>query len=322
MIFCFFTRAIKLLNAHEYDLVHAVEEASFIAAALKKRYKIPFVYDMDSSMAQQITEKFAFAGILRPLLRSLESYAIKQSLGVIAVCRYLEDIVSALDPLKPVLRLEDISLLGEPAGREEDLREEFRIDGKIIMYVGNLERYQGVDLLLSSFQRVTEEIQDAHLIIIGGDERGIERYRKAASLLKLGDRTHFVGPRPLAALGSYLEQADVLISPRIQGANTPMKIYSYLDSGKPVVATSLLTHTQVLDDEIAVMVDPESMDMAQGILSLLMDEERSKGLAERARERVRQEFCREAYERKLSGFYSEIEGMLVNLQPSQMGGCP
>ena len=42
--------------------------------------------------------------------------------------------------------------------------------------------------------------------------------------------------------------ADVLVSPRLKGLNTPMKIYSYLDSGSAVLATRLRTHTQVLDD--------------------------------------------------------------------------
>jgi len=312
--------SIRLVKADRYDLVHAVEEASFIAAVLKKRYGIPFIYDMDSSMAQQITEKFAVAGILKPFLSSLENYTIRQSLGVIAVCKYLEDIVFAVDPTKPVLRLEDISLLGDQVGEEEDLKETLRIDGKIIMYVGNLEKYQGVDLLLRSHQKVLEEIQSAHLVVVGGNKRAIEKYRRKASLLNLGSRVHFIGPRPLSRLGSYLVQADVLVSPRIRGANTPMKIYSYLDSGKPVVATSLLTHTQVLNHEIAVMVAPDPMDMAQGTLALLKDEERAKGVARRAKERVRREFSREAYERKLSGFYVEIENEAVRSQPSQMGG--
>ena len=46
----------------------------------------------------------------------------------------------------------------------------------------------------------------------------------------------------------------MLVSPRIRGTNTPLKIYSYLRSGKPIVATDLLTHTQVLSPEVARLV--------------------------------------------------------------------
>ena len=55
-----------------------------------------------------------------------------------------------------------------------------------------------------------------------------------------------------------LGEADVLVSPRLKGLNTPMKIYSYLDSGTAVLATRLRTHTQVLDDRTAYLVDPVS----------------------------------------------------------------
>ena len=69
---------------------------------------------------------------------------------------------------------------------------------------------------------------------------------------------HFLGPRPVQPrCPTSLRQADVLVSPRLKGLNTPMKIYSYLDSGTAVLATRLRTHTQVLDDRTAYLVEPE-----------------------------------------------------------------
>ena len=60
-------------------------------------------------------------------------------------------------------------------------------------------------------------------------------------------------------LASLLAQADVLVSPRTRGNNTPMKIYSYLDAGRAVLATDLPTHTQVLTPECARLApaDPD-----------------------------------------------------------------
>ena len=48
-------------------------------------------------------------------------------------------------------------------------------------------------------------------------------------------------------MGSLVAAADVLVSPRIKGVNTPMKIYAYLNSGKPILATDIESHSQVLD---------------------------------------------------------------------------
>lgn len=68
---------------------------------------------------------------------------------------------------------------------------------------------------------------------------------------------HFLGAQPVALLSAvYLAQADILVSPRSKGSNTPMKLYSYLASGKPILATNLWTHTQVLTAASAVLTEP------------------------------------------------------------------
>ena len=68
----------------------------------------------------------------------------------------------------------------------------------------------------------------------------------------------FAGQRPAEEIPLFLDAADVLVSPRSSGTNTPLKIYQYLRSGRPIVATRLLTHTQVLDDEVAILTDGDA----------------------------------------------------------------
>ena len=75
----------------------------------------------------------------------------------------------------------------------------------------------------------------------------------------------FLGPRPMNMFGHYLKQADILVSRRIQENNTPMKIYSYLNSGKAVLVTRLYpTHTRMLNDDVAYLVAPDSASMGTG----------------------------------------------------------
>lgn len=64
--------------------------------------------------------------------------------------------------------------------------------------------------------------------------------------------------------GHYLKQADILVSRRTQENNTPMKIYSYLNSGKAVLVTRPPTHTRMLNDDVAYLVAPDSASMGTG----------------------------------------------------------
>lgn len=305
-VFMFF-KAIGLLRRHRFAVIHAVEEAAFMAMVLKMIFATPYIYDMDSSLAQQIVEKFSFLGPLGPVLQHCERLAIQGSCGVVAVCRALEDIALTHAPEKLIVRLEDISLLEESiSSSDEDLRQRLRIAGPIMLYVGNLEKYQGIDLLLQSFQMALHQGCRGNLVIIGGTTETIAAYKKYAEKLQVAGHTFFCGPRPVALLGHYLAQADILLSPRVQGNNTPMKLYSYLDSGKAVLATNLPTHTQVLTNDFACLVAPESESMAAGMAKLLDNPELCLRLGAEGRRVAREKYSLAAFRAKLSDFYSRV----------------
>ncbi len=300
-------QGLLTVRKERFDMVHAVEESAFIALAMKLLYRVPFVYDMDSSLAQQMMEKYPGLRPVRRILEGCERQAVRGSVGVIAVCKSLEETARGYDADKRIARVEDVSMITDEAGNGERLTDLTGSTGPIVMYVGNLERYQGIDLLVEAFARAQREVPDAQLVVIGGADGDIDRYRRICGELGIGDHCHFAGPRPVGLLGHFLKQATVLASPRITGTNTAMKVYSYLDSGRPVLATRLPTHTQVLDDEISRLEAPDAESMGDGLVALLEDRAMRDRLAANAGERVRREFSPEAFRRKISAFYSEIE---------------
>lgn len=309
---------LRMVRRTRYDLIHAVEESAFIAAAASAFSGTPYIYDMDSSLAEQLVESYPAIHRLLPFLRFCESVAVRRSIGVLTVCAALEDIAHTHAPDKPVGRVEDSTLLeGEsPVTHAENglLPEPLRRGGPVAMYVGNLERYQGIDLLLQGFRVTLRRLPSASLVIIGGREDDIRRYRTMAAGLGIGSRVHFLGPRPVEQLSGLLRQADVLVSPRLKGLNTPMKIYSYLDSGTAVLATRLPTHTQVLDDHTAYLVDPEPDAMGTGLASLLSDGRLRERLGAQAQAYVQEEFTPEAARRKLASFYDAMEAKVAGVQ--------
>jgi len=303
-----FFSCARLMHRTRYDLVHAVEESAFIAAALQPLTGVPYVYDMDSSLAEQMIDAYPGLRLIGPVLRRCEGVAVRRSAGVLTVCATLQDIARNHAPGTPVGRVEDTTLLppGERANGAKQLPPETE-GAPVALYVGNLERYQGIDLLLEGFRHTLDQMDQARLVIVGGRQDDIEHYGRRASALGIGQAVHFLGPKPVSELGDLLREADVLVSPRLKGTNTPMKIYSYLDSGTAVLATRLRTHTQVLSDRTAYLVDPEPFALGSGLAALLRDDSLRERLAAEAKDHVRREFTPEAARRKLESFYAMIE---------------
>ncbi len=304
-----FAKCLRMVRRRRYDLIHAVEESAFIAAAVQAITGIPYVYDMDSSLAEQLVEAYPGLQFAFPILRRAEALAVRRSMGVLTVCAALEDVALAHAPEKTVGRVEDTTLLPggmRPANGEARLPSATQ-SGPIAMYVGNLEHYQGIDLLLEGFQHTLARLPSAHLVIVGGRADDVAFYQARANELGIAGQTHFLGPRPVAQLEDLLQQSDVVVSPRLKGLNTPMKVYSYLDSGRPLLATRLRTHTQVVDDRTAYLVDPEPEALGIGLATLLADPELRNRLARQAKAYVQQEFTPEAARRKLGNFYTMME---------------
>lgn len=304
-----------LLQQRRYTLVHAVEESVFIALALKLLLRIPYVYDMDSSLVQQIVDKVPQLKRLHPLLSLFEKVAVRHAQAVIPVCQALHESIAPYRPQK-VTVLHDMSLLGDDqVAPAEDLRSCTQPSRMIALYVGNLEKYQGVDLLLEGYALAVKKNVPMDLIIIGGQEGTIQAYRQKSAALGIVGQVHFWGPRPIEYLNGYLAQADLLISPRIEGNNTPMKIYSYLDSGKAVLATKLPTHTQVLTEDVAQLVEPTPKALASGLLHLAAHPELRHQLGRAGKRLIKEQYSPEVFEEKLNGLYDWLQTEMEGLHP-------
>lgn len=264
-----FWRAMGLARKNKYDVVHAGEEAVFIAMVLKLVFGLPYVYDLDSSIAQQMVEKMAWLRPVAGVLNWFEARAIKGALACAPVCNALGDLARARGA-RHVEVLHDVSQIDPDAPVEAaGVRDRLGLAGPVFMYVGNLEAYQGVGLLLEGFAAARRAGTAADLVIAGGSRAHIDRYQEQSERLGIGDRAHFLGPWPADRLGSLLAEADVLVAPRTKGINTPMKIFPYMHSGKPVLLTKLPTHTQVLDGSEAYLAEatPEAFGRAIGELA-------------------------------------------------------
>jgi glycosyltransferase involved in cell wall biosynthesis len=298
---------VRLLRRHRYDVLHAVEEMVFPAAILHRFFGVRLVYDMDSSLSDQLTEKWTFLRPLRRMFEAIERRTVWRSSLVLAVC---EDLAAKVRPWlgeKPVVVLPDVPMADGEDHPVEALRETG--DGNVLgLYVGNLERYQGIDLLLESLA-LLQEVPGFRMVVIGGSGKSVRHYQQLARSLGLDhDRLQLVGARPVAQLGAYLRQADILVSPRTLGQNTPMKVYSYMQAGKAILATDIRSHTQALDASCAMLVEADPLAMARGFEALVRDPALRARLGQAARDKAEREYSLPAYQRKLRVAYAALQG--------------
>lgn len=305
-----FLRAWRLVHVNRYDLIHAGEEAVFFAMFFKMFYNIPYVYDLDSSIAQQMVEKLPLLRIFAGIFNRLEGLAIRQSLANLPVCNALADLCQKHRSRKTVV-LHDISQLKNPdAPKSGKLISKLGTDQLILLYCGNLERYQGIDLLLDSFAIACRKTNKVDLIIIGGVPKELEYYKEKAKKLNIDHKTHFLGSKPFEQLEEFLAEADILVAPRIKGINTPMKVFPYLHSGKAVLLTDLYTHNQIITNQEAYLAPSDPEGFAEAILRLAEDNELREKLGRNGRRFVEKNHTFEAHSNRLNRAYDWIEKQL------------
>ena len=251
-------RTIGLLFRNRYDVVHAHEEAVFFCRFLKPLFGFKLIYDMHSSLPQQLTNfNFTKSKALTGLFGKLENSAIKQSEAVITICPDLADYVESLIGKDEKHFLIENSIFDEvrlaatndpsAGGNTFDETHPLPMAKPLIIYAGTLEVYQGIDLLINGFTKALSEIPNARLLIAGGNPDQVIHYRALADRVGSGDRCLFTGRVPQRQAKYYNSIADVIVSPRQSGTNTPLKVYEQLQSGVPLVATDIYSHTQVLN---------------------------------------------------------------------------
>jgi glycosyltransferase involved in cell wall biosynthesis len=297
-----------------YDFVHAHEEGVFLAALLKPLFSYKLIYDMHSSLPQQLTNfEFTRSKTLIGIFERLERWALGKADVVITISPSLARIARerAMPGAHFLIEnsiLDEVRVAGSASSAAADNRElpQLPKDRPIIGYAGTFEPYQGLDLLLRAFARARESVPEAFLLLVGGTPDQLVRYRALARQLDLGEDSLFTGRVSQGEARSLLAEVDVAVSPRSQGTNTPLKIYEIMASGIPLVATRIEAHTQVLSEAICFLAEPEPEGLAAALTEALRDPERSRRLAESARTFYDEHYSRAAYDQKIRAVLEAI----------------
>ncbi len=302
--FLLFFKAFARLIRGKYDLIHTHEEANIMGAFFSKISGIPHLYDMHSSLVQQMDNfRCTKSKLIISFFKLIERISLRNSRSTIVICKSLYEYAAGITDKEKLTVIENF-IDDTPAELDprklEQIKQEIGADKKkIILYTGTLEPYQGIPLMLDAMKHLNG---DFRLVLVGGKKEQVEEVKKLAAADIAAGKVSVLGSREAQEMPYYTKAAHVLASPRILGTNIPLKIYSYLKSGVPVVATNLYTHTQTLNPDIAILVEPTAADFARGVRDAVSPQ--GKRTAENA-----QAFCRRnySYERYLESVAEALD---------------
>jgi glycosyltransferase involved in cell wall biosynthesis len=306
-------RVFRLLRRDRFAAVHAIEDGAFFAAPIARWFRTPMVVDLDSDICGQLQDNgSAMVRALAVLARPMRRLALRRSTCAITVAGELTRLVQAESPGVRVFEIKDVpgDELMRPAdpGRVEQLRRELGLPAeRLIVYTGNFDRRQGVETLIAAMPLVLARFPDSVLLLVGGEPEQIENLNRQAEGLGIESAVRLIGKRPIDEMPEFMAMATVLASPRLEPYVTPLKIYAYMASGRPIVATDLPTHTDVLDLNSAILGAPTPAGLADGILRAFNEPARSARLGLRARQLVEREHTFRAFGEKLADVYAYLE---------------
>ncbi len=229
-------------------------------------------------------------------IRNHESFykmALKRVKGVVVITESLKQkFVEAYGlPAQKILMVRDSVDVEKFKLAERDkniwLRYGIPSEKKIVLYSGTLAPEKGVETLALAGTFIRE---DAHIVFLGGTEEQITAFRNVHGHIK---NISIIGRVDHVDVPKYLASADAFVLPdsaKYTYSNlytSPMKLFEYMASEHPIVASKVPSLLEVLDDETAVFFDADDAEsLGNAINSILSDEQKSRTLSSLALERV------------------------------------
>lgn len=300
----FFFQALGLICRHRYAIIHGVEDCGFLAWFLAKLCGAKAIFEKHSD------SKSYRKGLVIQAYAAVERFVIRHVDAVIGTGPGLVEQVREWGKGTPGYHISDIpSSLVEPD--EEGVkkaRDEMQQapDDILALYVGSFAVYQGIELLFESMPVALTKEPRLRFIIIGGSDAEIIQWKTWLQARGIEHRVSFIGKRPPDVLPCYLAASDLLLSPRIAGLNTPLKLLDYLKVSRAIVATDHPANRLILDEQTAALAAVNPNDFGQTVALLAQDEPRRTAIAERGRRLVDEHYNFTVFREGLKTCYADV----------------
>lgn len=293
----------KVLREAKYDLIFIRDDTfdGLVTAYIKRRYKIPFVYQLTNPLTQEWesckieAEKPLFLWYLMSKVKGLVRIHImkKANLVLLTTKGFEKGLVGK--------GISKSKLMPYPNGvgidffftkDDKDIREKYRLgDSKVVIYVGIMGKPRYLKVLIKAFSKVKHKMENVKLLMVGeGTDR--ENLEKLVRELGMTDDVIFTGQVPHSEVPHFIAAADIGVSPvpplSFYKVSSPIKMFEYMAMGKPVVANEgILEHKKVIEQSGGgILVPFTSEAFANAIIESLNNPEMAGEMGKRGYEWV------------------------------------
>ncbi|MDB5244347.1 MAG: hypothetical protein JWN18_217 [Parcubacteria group bacterium] len=284
---------IKVPNTVQYGMPGFVIQSLFFAIrSLRKIRRDALLYSRDDIVLGLLSYVTRQPIVWESHIGSWNFFSrrlVRRALRIVVISEGIRDLYlrNGVDPHKLVVAHDGIDLTTfMRAETKEVARARLGLpqDKRIVMYVGRVDGWKGTSTLLEASKHLNSTTL---VVIVGGEPHQVEALRKVFP------RVLFVGYRPYRELADNLAAADVVVLPNTaqdkisSHFTSPLKLFGYMASGKPMVATDLPSLREVVPETEAYIVAPDSpIALAAGIRDALVDASGSARRAQAALTRV------------------------------------
>jgi len=252
-----------------------------------------FIYIRESLLALFLKDFVTEVHMLPDKFKFYHSWLFGRARSFVVLTNFIKNELKKIYPKKKCLVSPDGVDLSEFAfvDSREDIRKKLNLplDKKIILYTGSFYLYgwKGVDVALETAKLFND---NEVFVLVGGNESDLKKIKKENLLT---GNVELIGFKPHKEMPYYQKAADVLILPNKSGdllseeCTSPLKLFEYMASGRPIVASDLPSIREVLNEENATLVQPNLPEsLKSGIDQVLSKPEQAERKALRAKEEV------------------------------------
>ncbi|MCC6767243.1 MAG: glycosyltransferase family 4 protein [Deltaproteobacteria bacterium] len=306
-------RLVRVIEGEGIEVIHAHNyEAALVGLVARRLTGVPLIYHSHNALAEELPTYFR-SRTARRLARAVGAVADREvprrADRCIAICRELVGFLRArgVDERAIALIAPGGSPEEFPACSRADvaaIRDRFGFGERpVLLYTGNVDGYQNLDLLLESIGLVRRSVGDALLVLAThAAPRDLP-----PRLRRLPDGVRLVSAGDFATVRDLILVADLALCPRREWSGFPMKLLNYMAAAKAVVV-SAGSAKAVRDGVNGVVVDVDGPQAyAAAVVALLADPLRRRALGAAARRTVEDEY---GWERVIDQVESTYEAVL------------